>query len=56
MITRRRRKMLVLSHVVPLKRDAGQEQRVYYTLCALQKKFDVTFATTDAAGENGNEE
>jgi glycosyltransferase involved in cell wall biosynthesis len=43
--------MLVLSHVVPLKRDAGQEQRVYYTLRALQRKFNVTFATTDAAGD-----
>jgi glycosyltransferase involved in cell wall biosynthesis len=41
-----RRKLLVLSHVLPFPGHAGQEQRVLYTLLAARDVFDVTFVTT----------
>jgi glycosyltransferase involved in cell wall biosynthesis len=37
--------MLVLSHVLPFPRSAGQQQRVYYTLKAARERFHVTFAS-----------
>lgn len=38
-------RLLVLSHVPPFPRSAGQHQRVFYTLQAAREKFHVTFAT-----------
>jgi glycosyltransferase involved in cell wall biosynthesis len=40
-----RLRLLVLSHVLPFPRSAGQHQRVFYTLQAARRKFHVTFAT-----------
>jgi glycosyltransferase involved in cell wall biosynthesis len=39
-------KLLVLSHVLPFPRSAGQQQRVFYTLQAARETFHVTFATS----------
>ncbi len=49
----RKPRLLVLSHVLPFPRSAGQHQRVFYTLIAARETFDVTFATTadDPHGE-----
>jgi polysaccharide biosynthesis protein PslH len=38
-------RLLVLSHVLPFPRTAGQQQRVYYTLRAAREAFHITFAT-----------
>jgi glycosyltransferase involved in cell wall biosynthesis len=38
-------RLLVLSHVLPFPRSAGQHQRVFYTLTAARDVFHVTFAT-----------
>lgn len=40
-----RRRILVLSHVLPFPRHAGQHLRVHYTLRALRERFHVAFAT-----------
>ena len=40
-----RRRMLVLSHVLPFPGNAGQQQRVRETLAAARRNFHVTFAT-----------
>ena len=40
-----RPRLLVLSHVLPFPRSAGQQQRVFYTLGAARKRFHVTFAS-----------
>lgn len=39
------KKMLILSHVLPFPGFSGQQQRVKYTLKALQDRFRVTFLT-----------
>jgi glycosyltransferase involved in cell wall biosynthesis len=39
------RRLLILSYVLPFPRNAGQQQRVYYTLTAARSLFHVTFAT-----------
>src|SRR6266850_381274 len=44
-------RLLVLSHVLPFPRTAGQQQRVFYTLQAARKAFHVTFATSVADGD-----
>lgn len=36
-------KLLILSHVFPFPRKAGQQQRVYYTIKALREFFHITF-------------
>ncbi len=36
-------RLLVLSHVMPFPRSAGQEQRVFFTLKAARERFHVTF-------------
>lgn len=46
-----RRRLLVVSHVPPFPRNAGQNQRVYYTLRAARERFHVTFASFAAAEE-----
>lgn len=38
-------KLVVVSHVLPFPRNAGQNQRVYYTLLAFRHVFHVTFLT-----------
>lgn len=47
MLSRRASKprLLVVSHVLPFPRAAGQNQRVYYTLVGLRKRFHLTFLT-----------
>jgi hypothetical protein len=40
-----KRRLLVLSHVLPFPRTGGQNQRVFYTLQAAREQFHVTFAT-----------
>ncbi|MBN1304037.1 MAG: glycosyltransferase [Anaerolineales bacterium] len=40
-----RRSILIVSSVLPFPRNSGQQQRVYYTLAALRKKFHITFLT-----------
>lgn len=42
----KRRRLLVLSHVLPFPGSAGQEQRVRETLAAARGTFHVTFATS----------
>jgi len=39
-------RLLILSAVYPFPRNAGQQQRVYYTLRALREHFHLTFFTT----------
>lgn len=46
-----KRKLLVLSHVLPFPGISGQQQRVSYTLQAARKQFHVTFATAVAPGD-----
>ena len=48
---RNRKKLLVLSHVLPFPGHVGQQQRVLYTLKAARELFDVTFVTTLSGGE-----
>jgi glycosyltransferase involved in cell wall biosynthesis len=43
-------RLLILSHVVPLSRSSGQQQRVFYTLEAARRQFHVTFACPVATG------
>jgi glycosyltransferase involved in cell wall biosynthesis len=38
-------KLLIVSAVLPFPRKSGQQQRVYYTLKALQNAFHITFLT-----------
>jgi glycosyltransferase involved in cell wall biosynthesis len=45
-----KKRLLVLSHVLPLPGASGQQQRVKNTLIALREFFDVTFATVAAPG------
>jgi glycosyltransferase involved in cell wall biosynthesis len=40
----RKRKLLILSHVLPFPRNAGQQQRVFYTIRAARERFHTTFA------------
>lgn len=40
-----KQKVLVISHVIPIKLNSGQELRVYYTLKALKETCEVTFLT-----------
>lgn len=40
-----RKRVLVISHVLPFPGQAGQERRVYFTLRSLRKRFHVTFLT-----------
>ena len=44
-----KRRLLVLSHVLPFPRDGGQHQRVFQTLHAARDRFHVTFATIATA-------
>ena len=44
-------RLLVISHVLPFPRNAGQKQRIYYTLRAARERFHVAFASFAAAGE-----
>ena len=46
---RHKRRLLVLSHVLPFPRDGGQHQRVFQTLNAARDRFHVTFATIATA-------
>jgi polysaccharide biosynthesis protein PslH len=47
-------RLLMVSHVLPFPRAAGQQQRVFYTLKALQRSFHVTFlASVPANQEDG---
>ena len=46
-----KRKLLVLSHVLPFPHASGQCQRVRYTLEAVRERFHVTFATAVPAGQ-----
>jgi glycosyltransferase involved in cell wall biosynthesis len=39
-----KRRLLVLSHVLPFPGSAGQQQRVFYTLRAARERFHTTFA------------
>jgi polysaccharide biosynthesis protein PslH len=41
----KKKRVLVVSHVLPFPGKAGQERRVYFTLRALRKHFHVTFLT-----------
>ena len=43
-----RPRLLVVSHVLPFPGDAGQQQRVAYTLAAARKVFEVDFLTCAA--------
>jgi glycosyltransferase involved in cell wall biosynthesis len=49
-----RPRMLVLSHVQPFPRSAGQQLRVYYTLKAARERFHVTFASFVAGAGDAN--
>lgn len=44
-------KLLIISHVLPFPRSAGQQQRVYYKLRAFREKFHVTFLTAVSPNE-----
>jgi glycosyltransferase involved in cell wall biosynthesis len=44
-------RLLILSGVYPFPRNAGQQQRVYYTLRALRAHFHLTFLTIAEAGQ-----
>ena len=44
-------RLVVLSHVNPLFRLSGQQQRVYYTLVALREHFHLTFVGFAEAGK-----
>lgn len=44
-------RLLILSHVLPFPGNAGQQQRVFYTLQAARKYFHVTFATSVATAK-----
>ncbi len=46
-----RKRLLLISHVNPVTRRSGQQQRVYYSLVALRKHFHVTFVGFAAAEE-----
>lgn len=43
-------RILVVSAVLPFPREAGQQQRVHYTLRALREQFHLTFLTVADAG------
>lgn len=49
----KKRRLLVLSAVLPFPRNSGQQQRVFYTLQEARKSFHVTFVTFT---KNGNGE
>ncbi|MGC8667522.1 MAG: glycosyltransferase family 4 protein [Chthonomonadales bacterium] len=44
-------KLVVVSHVLPFPRNAGQNQRVHYTLLAARQVFHVTFLTASPADQ-----
>ncbi len=44
-------KLLVVSHVLPFPRNAGQNQRVYFTLAAARTTFHVSFLTVAASAK-----
>ncbi len=47
------KKLLILSHVLPFPGNAGQEQRVKYTLQSLKRRFHITFVTVANKEEVG---
>lgn len=44
-------RLLILSAVYPFPRASGQQQRVYYKLCALRAEFHLTFMTIADRGD-----
>ncbi len=49
-----KRRLLILSHVLPFPGSAGQQQRVFYTMRAARERFHTTFAGP-MAGVNADE-
>src|SRR5687768_16020146 len=48
----KKRRLLIISFVLPFPRTSGQQQRVYYTLQEARKSFHITFITF-AKGKDG---
>lgn len=48
----RKPNLLILSHVLPIPAESGQQQRIYYLLKTLRHAFDLTFATISSNGQS----